>query len=289
MPELLDLPNELLHQISLEVHRGDIEKFALTCKTVFALSTDALLLHRERKQCYSKVRLDLYSTYRAFIDRSYTPTCIRNLPSQLLYDILCDRKIATYVSTMELSFQSDITELNDLKELPLRDLKPFADSITKSLLESNCSKDIAEAEKFCEENLAGHPDATVGLIVTLVHDIHTLEIIGRRPVGITHEMFRNLLTQENYRKAATPALSHLRNLTISPYHPWEHGLFVELLINLPSLRRFNGTSLNHLTGRWKIRDGYRYEELALWNGHFDKYLILGWIPSLAGCGGLRSR
>lgn len=52
---LLDFPNEvLLHAVGL-VSNADLEKFALTCKTIHSLAGDFLHNHRERKKQYANI------------------------------------------------------------------------------------------------------------------------------------------------------------------------------------------------------------------------------------------
>lgn len=85
MPELLDLPNEILDKIVDQIHPDDIINFSLSRLRIYRVARDAVSLHLERKTTYEDVVL--HGCHR-HADNAH--------PLRLIQDICTDWRIGEY-------------------------------------------------------------------------------------------------------------------------------------------------------------------------------------------------
>lgn len=112
MPRLLELPNEVLHQIIQEIWPDDIENFASCCKILNELSQNALARHRGLRDKYNVINLDPNTVRHKVVNRDVRFTH----PVSFLRAILENPRIAYYPE--ELIFGAvDETLPNATREL----------------------------------------------------------------------------------------------------------------------------------------------------------------------------
>ena len=86
-------PIELLGNIANQAEPSTIVNLALSCKTVHAAATKALVLHHNRKVLYTNLEIKIFPRY-----------ILSAHPIDLLHRICQDRRVATYPKSLDVKY-----------------------------------------------------------------------------------------------------------------------------------------------------------------------------------------
>ena len=256
MRTILDLPDELILEVASLVDGNTIENFAASCKTLFALSEEALAVHRHRKE-FSKISVCPFSDAIKTEDTSYGSS-FRVL--RQLYD---DEGLAPYVTDVKIdglglgnhTYNDDVgddfqTKTFDQDEAQIRRATYY------DLTDDTLQRMPAFAQEGMSESVASlirrdHQGAILGLFVCMLPRLKSLYI--------KNYPYNNLWLAKIMERLAsnvvdaTSSSGPLTNLTVLDigYHNLPHrrsGSFEQfkVLCRLPSLRKFRGTALHLL-------------------------------------------
>lgn len=100
MAVITDLPNELLELIIDATWPADLEAFALSNKSLYAVARRALALHAKRKKHYSHLELGDFGMSTVLDDRVRPEDC--NVAISFLGSLLEDPRLAYYPKSMEV-------------------------------------------------------------------------------------------------------------------------------------------------------------------------------------------
>ena len=285
MLELLNLPNELLCQISEQVHRDDIENFAIACRKIFELSKGVLVRHRSRKR-FRKMELQIRFGNN-FLGDLESGECRKYHPGHLLVSLLADHEIAAYISALRVTTSgSDEQEPDDdsgfnaftsLEEDevcdPLRaEMELYKERIRSILQKSSCTEDEDDVDEFFEMILAGHQGATVGLIISLLPNLSHLTLDGFLDgAAVLDTMLQNILSKKRDHEQALTSVTDLEIDSRDGNIGSNRSNFVEPLARMSSLKRFSGIALESYGQRMgdEIDRPCSIEELEIEDCFFD--------------------
>lgn len=180
MRKLLDLPNEILLQITRSTPVEDIASFSLCNKHMHLLFGPVLQLHVERKQKYSKIRLIHPHTYT----HAYT---ITSNALMLLCDLLESPTIAHYITKVIIDrcvnascWLYGFRKSREEGTMLMR--KPIAKHKTKLSAELDCCPYIAKSERedWKSEILAGNEYTAFAFLITLLPNVKSITISDGR-------------------------------------------------------------------------------------------------------------
>ena len=265
MDNLLNLPNEVLLIIVNDVHRDDIENFALSCKIVFELSQNALAKHRSRKK-HAKTTLQAHPH-----DDIYSLACLNVHPFQFLRQLPDDEELAPYITSVHVHtrrpyWDRDINEddedgdnrhkdsdddCNHWQRQFERITEPYLHKVCNTLRDVSNRMDEDHSMEHILRILFGDPGSTIGLILCLLPNLTKFPIHGFSYRESTlANILRQVLGSTTKSARSSGVLSKLSVLEVSqratgvPY--MENFELYETLSRLPSLQSFKGTELTYI-------------------------------------------
>lgn len=174
MPDLITLSNEVLYEIIEKIGPYHIEAFASTCQILRTLSSPAMQRHRQLRRRYSKIEFGNHGKLRG------------DHPIFTLRDILKDPEIAHYSHTLgigvylgedDLDFDDGRERLKVSREEIQAVAHDCVDLFTAAL--SQCPfVEKQEIQTWTAALLAGEDGAAVGILLTLLPNLKTIQMEG---------------------------------------------------------------------------------------------------------------
>ena len=194
-PNLLDMPNETLSSLIDHVNPGDLEHFAQSSPLLKRLATNALEVHHERAQEYTKIMLDGCHHH------------VGGHPVHLLEQICAKPQLTWYPTSLKVvSCGGDLNEHTDEEFAPLMDDEEFDKNMASGFYDGRSNwetdainvykvmkiwaKDIRErifdsgyfdeedSERYYNQIRKGNRQAILGLLLTLLPNLETVLLVG---------------------------------------------------------------------------------------------------------------
>lgn len=252
MPELLNLPNEILVLILEEVDPEDLEQVALSCKTVYRLMKRTLIKHADMKRKYSHV----------IVSKFFIPIIVGNTPrsplhpASLLRDVLLNNRISFYPQHLAIGQSTDRLRLGERQVLPQREFDKeifgnIHDILLKRLHECPYLNDH-EAQVWGEFIGQGCQDAMLAFLITLFPNLRSMRIYPNEFSGVSKSKFfvhdMVLAIANGFSDSEHPPRSHALSKLFNVYM---HSVGLDLgdlfpFAALPSVRSISGRDLSCL-------------------------------------------
>ena len=247
MPQLTELPNEILGHIMTFFLCDDIDNFSACCKHFKTLSAADFPKHKERKKQLSCVT---FGTPKCGVFGPFSH------PADFLRALLQNLTIASYVKTLRVHYARPMSFSSLIKSLE-KEVRDFVESLPYLT--------VHEKATWIQALIEGDRDRFFALILTLLPFLRKLTL---RFVGPENE-YSSTAVQELLVAASRPEhtnqtmllckLTHVE-LSTSILQP----RLIHLLGGLPSMRNFRAKSMFDLDERWSASHaGSRLTKLLL--------------------------
>ena len=270
---LLDLPNEVLHNIFRHIDElpfDTIEAISLSCKQLQASASDLLSKHLQRKRKFTIVAIGHIDNLHWDDD----PQIRGSHPIVVLRDIIADPTSAYYIQKLivgylnprdiELCEDTEEAELDNLDLLVL--LQELGDSLAikiqevlQRLSQTLGGRDytgLRSARTKIADICSGNADQAASVLIALLPNLQKLRIVDRDRQGMPSAFllglrtFLDLAMDEHSEMEDLTTFTHLSEVTLQGQH---YGSSVPFLSYngfgpLPSLRTMKGRCVK--IGSW---------------------------------------
>lgn len=247
MVQLLDLPNELLLEITdLSAPEG-IEQFSLCSKEIYALTKAALVSHRYRKR---------WGTIDCTIPKNPREELVRSShPLRFLADIAFDEVIADYTTSLILgdpTYEEAMSDEDREEWSALRDVDSRFERWISTTVTSCPYLDDDESDAWTEKILLGDRGPACAILITLLPNLRSMTITDHltieTPLGF---MVKQIADASSWGDRISPQslgkLSEVETggsdfeVMLGIYAPW---------VALPSMRSLRGYMVDGDSFRW---------------------------------------
>ena len=266
MPNIFDLPNELLIEIINLVTPESIEQFTSCCKEIYNVGRDASKIHNRYRKQYGSI------TCAPLQEASDLPTGYIH-PLRFLAEIARDERIVEYTTELIIDYKGydphehvlNDNEREDLYKLHHLSYEAEQWICTKIKNSPILAGDLMLIEEWTMMVLSGFLGKTWALLLTLLPNLDSITSIDS--LSTETEMFEmvsriNETFRQDYQDFP-PALAKLTKIDIRDSQPLK---IYEAFASLPSMR--------FLQGRQVIGDFFTWP--CYWDPHTSGVTDLQW-------------
>ena len=257
MPNLLDLPNEILRSIIDCADPGDLDHFADSSPLLKSLATNALEVHHERKQEYMNIEVfgchehighhPLYLLEQIYANPqlAWYPTslrvecCGRNGEEHTDEDFAPLMKDEEFDQALKSGYYDGGSYWESDAVNVYKVMKVWAEDIRERVFDSGCF-DEEDSKRWYNQVRRGNREAVLGLLLTLLPNLETIEFQGYSWMVSRFVEIVQCITGPRRHKNGGQVLTKLREIRLCGNEYGENFEDFDLagwFAQLPSMRR----------------------------------------------------